>query len=67
MITVCWEPNCRKHRLYCWDDDCWVELDKQDEYANYTHSICDRPFRMYQRGFKRIMNEEGSSWKPNCT
>jgi hypothetical protein len=58
MITVCWEPNCRMHRLYYWEDDRWVEHDKRHEYANYTHSICDQHFRMYQRELKRLMDEE---------
>jgi hypothetical protein len=46
------------HRLYYWDDDRWVEHDKDHEYPNYTHSICDKHFRMYQRELKRLMDEE---------
>ena len=61
MITVCWEPNCRMHRLYYWAAGCWLEYDKQDEYPNYAHSICDRHFRMYQRELKRLMDEEATT------
>ena len=58
MITVCWEEGCTMHRLYCWDDERWVPHARRDDYANFTHSICDVHYRSYQEELDQLIEEE---------
>ena len=58
MITVCWEEGCSMHRLYYWDDETWVSHQKREDYANYTHSICDAHYREYQQELGQLIEEE---------
>ena len=58
MITVCWEEGCTMHRLYYWDDDKWVSHEKREDYANFTHSICDVHYRDYQEELDQLIEEE---------
>ena len=60
MVTVCWEPGCRMHRLYYWHQHEWVEHDRRDGYPNYTHSVCDTHYHAYQDEIQDLTEEEAS-------
>lgn len=40
MVVVCWEPECRKHRLPHWGEDEWVECERNGRKHQYSHGIC---------------------------
>ena len=58
MITVCWEPDCKMHRLYFWPEEKWVEHDKKWNYDNFTHSICEMHYQMYHEELNQRIAEE---------
>lgn len=58
MVTVCWEPDCSMHRLYYWEESKWVPHQKRGDYPNYTHSICEKHYHMYQEELEQLIAEE---------
>lgn len=49
LVVVCWEPECRKHRMPHWDEDAWVEHERSGDPHQYTHGICDVHEALYRR------------------
>ena len=39
MISVCWEPECAKHRLAHWRPGTWIEYPREP-FRRYSHGIC---------------------------
>ena len=58
MVTVCWEDDCSMHRLYYWEDEKWVPHKKRKNYTNFTHSICEVHYRVYQEELGQLIEEE---------
>ena len=58
MVTVCWEPACHMHRLYYWPEEKWVEHNKKNNYAKYTHSICDYHYQQYHEEIEQMIADK---------
>ena len=60
-ITVCWDPRCRMHRLDHWASGRWVTHSRRNEYAKYTHGICQKHARAFQREVQRFFAERNKA------
>ena len=49
LITVCWEPGCKRHRLPHWREKEWVARPQEKGDPNYSHSICRSHCPVYQQ------------------
>ncbi len=59
MVVVCWEPQCRKHRLPHWGEEEWVECDRNGSKKQYSHGICNQHEAKYRLDMDAYFDKEG--------
>jgi hypothetical protein len=54
LVIKCWVPECPLHRLPNWPEGVWMATAPRD-YGLYSHGICQRHLRQYQREIERLL------------
>ncbi len=54
LVIKCWVPECPLHRLPNWPEGVWMATAPR-AYDLYSHGICQRHLRQYQREIERLL------------
>jgi hypothetical protein len=58
LVVVCWEPECRQHRLPDWTEEEWIEHERVGDKHQYTHGICQRHAALYSQSIDAYFDKK---------
>ena len=60
LVVVCWEPECRQHRLLNWSENEWVDHERTGDKYQYTHGICEEHAARYRKSIDSYFGKVAS-------